>query len=96
MVYNDERMHELVKRAAAKVVGEENLATKKRGLGGEDFSYFANEKPGYMFRLGIRNNERGITHGAHTDRFDLDEGALKYGVEVFTQFILDNMGGIDF
>ena len=96
MVYNDEKMHELVKRAAAKVVGEENLADKKRGLGGEDFSYFANEKPGYMFRLGIRNDERGIIHTAHTDRFDLDEASLKYGVDVFTQFILDNMGGIDF
>ena len=96
IVHNDERMHELVKKAAAKVVGEENLETKKRGLGGEDFSYFANEKPGYMFRLGIRNEAKGITHTAHTDLFDLDESAMKYGVEIFKQFILDNMNGIDF
>ena len=96
MVYNNEKMHELVKRAAAKVVGEENLADKKRGLGGEDFAYFANEKPGYMFRLGIKNEEMGITHTAHTDKFDIDESAMKYGVAVFVNFILDNMGGIDF
>jgi amidohydrolase len=89
-------MHELVKRAAEKAVGAENIAVKKRGLGGEDFSYFANEKPGYMFRLGIKNEEKGITHTAHTDLFDLDESALKYGVKTFVTFILDNMKGIDF
>ena len=96
MVYNNERMHELVKRSAEKIVGAENIATKKRGLGGEDFAYFAGEKPGYFFRLGIKNEEKGIIHTAHTDRFDLDEAAMKYGIETFKQFILDNMGGIDF
>ena len=96
MVYNNERMHELVKRSAEKTVGAENIAVKKRGLGGEDFAYFADEKPGYMFRLGIKNEEKGITHTAHTDLFDLDESALKYGVKTFVMFILDNMKGIDF
>ena len=96
IVVNNEKLHELVKKAAVAVVGEENLTVRKRGMGGEDFAYFAGEKPGYMFRLGIRNEEKGITSVAHTDTFDIDESALKYGVDIFVRFILDNMGGINF
>lgn len=95
MVVNSSLLHPLVEKAAESVIGKENIRVKKRGLGGEDFSYFANEKPGYMFRLGIKNEERGITHTVHTDRFDIDESALMIGSDVFVRFILDNMNGID-
>ena len=60
-------------------------------MGGEDFSYFANEKPGTMFHLGIRSEERGIVHKLHTDLFDLEEEALDVGVKIFKKFVLDNM-----
>ena len=94
IVNNNEILHDLVYASAVKVFGEENICTKSRGMGGEDFAYFANEKPGYMFRLGVRNEEKGIVHTAHTDKFDIDESGLKYGVALFVQFILDNMDGI--
>jgi amidohydrolase len=32
-----------------------------------------------MFRLGVRNESRGIVHGVHSSRFDLDEDALPVG-----------------
>lgn len=94
-VYNDERITEKLHRAAAKIVGEENILLKERTMGGEDFSYFTREKPGAMMRLGVRNEERGITAGLHYSTFDIDEECLDIGVKVFTQFILDNMSGID-
>ena len=94
MLNNSPLLHPLVKKAAEAAVGKDNLEVKRRGLGGEDFSFFANEKPGYMFRLGIRNEKLGIVHTAHTDRFDIDESAMKYGVDTFIRFILDNMNGI--
>ena len=96
IVYNSPLLSEYIVKAAAAVVGKENIKVKARGMGGEDFSYFAALKPGYMFRLGIRNEERGITVVVHNDRFDIDEDALEIGVRVFTKFILDNMNGIKF
>jgi metal-dependent amidase/aminoacylase/carboxypeptidase family protein len=32
-----------------------------------------------FYRLGVRNEERGITSGVHTPGFDIDEGALEIG-----------------
>jgi amidohydrolase len=63
-------------------------------MGGEDFSYMTQQKPGAMFRLGVRNRELGITAGLHQDTFDVDERALEVGVNTFVQFVLDNMNGI--
>ena len=90
-VYNDLELTARVAAVAEKIVGKDNVVGKARGMGGEDFAYFANEKPGSMFRLGTRNESRGITYGAHTSRFDIDESALGIGVRMFVQYVLDNM-----
>ncbi len=96
IVKNNEIMHGLIKNAAESVIGGESIKTKKRAMGGEDFAYYANEKPGYMFRLGVKNEEKGIVNTVHTDIFDIDEEALIIGSDVFVKFILNNMDGIDF
>jgi amidohydrolase len=96
IVINNEIVADRIRAAAQKVVGEENILPRAQGMGGEDFAYFAKEKPGCMFELGIRNDELGYTVGVHNGRFMLDENALEIGVNIFIQFILDNMNGIDF
>ncbi len=96
IVINNKIVAERIRAAAEKVVGAENIKLRAQGMGGEDFSYFAKEKPGCMFELGIRNDELGYTVGVHNGRFMLDENALEIGVNIFIQFILDNMNGIKF
>ena len=95
-VYNNEIMTQKMHEAAAKVAGEDKVLPKIRTMGGEDFSYFTMRKPGCMFRLGVRNDEKGIVNGAHETNFDIDEASLEFGVKTFVQFVLDNMNGIDF
>lgn len=95
IVYNDETVTARLKSAAQAALGSEHvLVKKKRSMGGEDFSYMTQKKPGAMLRLGIRNEARGITSGVHQANFDIDERALSVGVNVFCQFVLDNMHGI--
>ena len=96
IVNNHEGLSEILRASLAKVVGEENVLPHNRSMGGEDFSYFANEKPGCMFRLGVRNKELGYTVAIHNGKFMLDERALEVGVSAFIQFVLDNMHGIEF
>lgn len=96
IVNNNELLTERVRLSLEKTVGKENVLPKIQSMGGEDFSYFANIKPGCMFRLGVKNSEKGITSGLHTTKFDIDEEALKIGSDAFVNFILDNMNGIDF
>ena len=58
-------------------------------LGAEDFAAFSRRVPGCYLFLGIRNEQRGITHPLHTPSFDVDEACLPFGVERFAQMLLD-------
>jgi len=42
-----------------------------------------------MFRLGVRNEARGIVHGVHSSRFDLDEDALPIGTAALARVAMD-------
>lgn len=96
VVFNDPTVTECLKGSIVRALGEENALPKRsRSMGGEDFSYMTQEKPGAMFRLGVRNRALGITAGLHQDTFDVDERALEVGVKVFVQFVLDHMNGIE-
>ncbi len=55
-------------------------------MGGEDFAYFAQARPGLMMRLGVRNEAEGMVHSAHSPEFRLDEAALPYGIAALEQF----------
>ncbi len=79
---NDPRMCEFAHAAAAEVVGEANVLTDVRTMGGEDFSAFAMQVPGCFIAIGSRNTARGLTWGHHHPRFDVDEACLAIGAEV--------------
>jgi len=88
-VVNDPGMTELVRTAAAKVVGPEHVVEAEPSMGGEDMAYFLQEVPGCFFFIGTSNPEAGITHPHHHPEFDLDERALAIGTKVILQAILD-------
>jgi amidohydrolase len=77
---NDDAMAALVREVAIDVVGEERIADVPPGMGAEDMSYLINAASGAFYRLGVRNEARGITYGHHHPRFDIDEEALATGV----------------
>ena len=77
----------LIENAGREVLGNENVLPAPLGMGSEDFAFMAEKCPGAMFRLGIRNEERGIVQGLHSNRFDVDEDALPLGVSVFVQAV---------
>jgi amidohydrolase len=57
-------------------VGEENVVNLDLWMAAEDFAWYTHEVPGCFYRLGTRNDARGIIHGVHTPLFDIDESAL--------------------
>lgn len=85
---NDPGMAALVHEAAASVVGEENVISPPPSMGGEDYAYFLLEKPGAMFQVGSKNEERGLIWGHHHPRFDIDEESLAIGLETMTVSVL--------
>ena len=73
---------ELTQRAreyAIEYVGENNIVELDLWMGAEDFAYYTQEMPACFYRLGTRNEEKGITSYVHTPTFNIDESALKIG-----------------
>ncbi len=93
--HNDPALYEAFIASARKVVGCERVILLPASPGAEDFAYYEKEKPGLLFGLGMRNEEKNACYPAHTKDWDIDEDALQTGVAVFVQFVLDNMGGIE-
>ena len=99
-VVNNKAVSERVLAAARAMLGDECVTytqkpDKEKNLGGEDFSYYLQKKPGCMFHTGIRNEEKGCIYGGHTDTYKLDEDVLLPASRVIVRFILDNMNGIE-
>lgn len=93
--HNDPALFNAFAASAKKVVGNKRFVILPTSPGAEDFAYYEKEKPGLLFGLGLRNEEKGACHPAHTKDWDIDEDGLETGVKVFVQFVLDNMNGIE-
>jgi len=65
--------------AARDYLGAENVLDLDIWMAAEDFAYFSQEIDGCFYRLGTRNEARGITSGVHTSTFDIEEEALEIG-----------------
>ena len=79
---NNPALCAVAREAAVSVVGEANLRTQVRTMGGEDFSSFLERVPGVFIAIGSRNESRGLTYDHHHPRFDVDEQSLRIGAEV--------------
>ncbi|MET7437433.1 amidohydrolase [Streptomyces sp. NPDC004082] len=83
-VVNDPVVADLLRDAMTTRLGPHSVEDTTQSLGGEDFSWYLEQVPGAMARLGVRTpGERG-GRDLHQGDFDADETAIKVGVELFT------------
>ena len=71
---------------------ESDAAVKQiaQSLGGEDFSWYLEEVPGSMARLGARIAGKDLD--LHASMFDVDERVIAAGVRVLAQTAVDALG----
>ena len=81
-VINDSGLNDLVRAAAASVVGEADVGVADLIMGAEDFAFLAREAPGCFFWLGAGIEDDPRTH--HSPRFDIDESCLPRGAAILT------------
>jgi amidohydrolase len=67
------------KAAAIEYMGAENVVDLDLWMAGEDFAFYTHHVDACFYRLGIRNEKKGITSGVHTPNFDIDEASLSIG-----------------
>ena len=63
-------------------MSKENVEETEMRMGAEDFGYYTQQIPGCFFRLGVRNEAKGIIHNVHTPKFDIDENAIETGIGI--------------
>lgn len=78
-VDNDPGFTELAWQIANDYMGKQNVEETELRMGAEDFGYYTQVIPGCFFRLGVRNESKGIIHQVHTPKFDIDESAIEIG-----------------
>jgi amidohydrolase len=76
---NDKDVTERAMNHAAELLGQEKVMEIEPRMTAEDFAYYSRIVPACFYRLGIRNQEKGITANLHTPDFDVDEDALLTG-----------------
>lgn len=77
---NDEITTQHARAFAEEYLGKENVVELSLRTTAEDFAYFAQKIPACFYRLGTRNEEKGITANLHTANFNVDENSLKTGM----------------
>src|SRR5699024_7965018 len=86
---NNDDMVQVVKQSGEDLLGKHKVQTIDRpSMGVEDFSFFAAAAPSAFYRLGCRNEDKGIIHGAHTGKFNIDEDCLPIGVALQVNNVL--------
>ncbi|NNM15214.1 MAG: amidohydrolase [Bacteroidia bacterium] len=89
---NNEEVTQVAKSNAIDYLGKENVEDIGMWLAAEDFAYYSQEMPACFYRLGTRNEAKGITSSVHTPTFNIDENALEVGMGLMTYLAIKELG----
>jgi amidohydrolase len=85
---NNPALTQQVKPLLERIAGAGNVKIGEPAMAGEDFAYFAEEVPGFYYRLGTL--KPGTTSGGlHTPTFRGDDGAVPVGIRVMSRLLVD-------
>ena len=88
---NDEVLTSNAKNSAIEYLGSENVLDLDIWMAAEDFSFYSQVAPSCFYRLGTRNESRGIISSVHTPTFDIEEESLKIGAGLMTYLALKEL-----
>jgi amidohydrolase len=89
---NNPELTRRIRASAEAYLGKENVVDIDLTLGSEDFAYYSHVVPASFYRLGTRNDARGITSYVHTPTFDIDEEALRIGPGLMAWMAVQELG----
>lgn len=81
---NSPELTEKTRVKANMLLGEDKVHELPIRLTAEDFSYYSQVVPSCFFRIGVRNEEKGITYSVHHPKFDIDPEALVTGMQMMS------------
>ncbi|MGY3213251.1 M20 metallopeptidase family protein [Mucilaginibacter sp. HD30] len=81
-----------VRGFAEDYLGKENVLDLDIWMAAEDFAYYSQVADACFYRLGTRNESRGITSSVHTPTFDVEETALETSVGLMAYLAVKQLG----
>lgn len=88
---NDETITEKAKLAAVQYLGADKVVDLDIWMASEDFAYYSQVMPASFYRLGTRNESKGIVSGVHTPTFNIDESALELGAGLMAWIAINEL-----
>lgn len=89
---NDPALTSRMKAYAVEFLGQDNVVDLDIWMAAEDFAYYTQTLDACFYRLGVRNEEKGIVSGVHTPTFDIDEHALEVGSGLMAWLAVKELG----
>lgn len=91
VTYNDPDLTAKTAALLARVAGAENVRVRPAMTGAEDFSFFAQQVPGFFFFLGgmPADGDPKTAPSHHTPDFFIDESGLLLGVRSFVSIVMN-------
>ena len=93
VTFNDEKLTEMMLPTLEKSAGKENVTLIPAITGSEDFSFFAQEVPGFYFFVGSTTigTDMKTVGDHHTPQFLMDDSSFKTGVKAMCNLVFDYM-----
>jgi amidohydrolase len=89
---NHEELTQVSREFAVDYLGEENVIDLDIWMAAEDFAFYSQVVDACFYRLGVRNEEKGLTASVHTPTFNVDEDALEIGAGLMAWLAYKNLG----
>jgi amidohydrolase len=89
---NEEKLTASARAHAEDYLGKENVLDLDIWMAAEDFAYYSQVADSCFYRLGTRNESRGITSAVHTPTFDVEENALSVSTGLMAYMALKQLG----
>lgn len=86
---NEESSSRIAINSVKTVLGKQAVTTMIKTMGGEDFAFYLQNKPGCFAMIGICNPEIGANYSHHNEHFNMDDSVLSGGSGVYAQYAID-------
>lgn len=89
---NEEKLTASARGFAEEYLGKENVLDLDIWMAAEDFAYYSQVADSCFYRLGTRNEKRGITSSVHTPTFDVEESSLQLSTGLMAYLAIKQLG----
>ena len=87
-VTNDEKLADFARKSLNEILPDA-LVDQEVSYGGESFYGYAKICPTVFAKIGIKNEKEGYGAGAHTEKFDVDNEGLYFGLASALNFLIN-------